>query len=228
MKHTYQFAIMLLLASAAVVAQESTPRVYRSGYEWIEESTGSLAAAKSLRVKTSSGAIQVQGNQQNGVTYTVRKHVRASSEEGARREFGRLRIYASNSAEGGIIRGERENYVRGSIDFDIQLPRQISFVRLETGSGHLLARNITGKVEALTGGSAIQLDEIGGDVHARSGGGDIEIGKAGGDVRVETGGGGIHIGSAGGKVVAISGGGELSVGSAQVKPKLSGSHTTRV
>lgn len=215
MKQNYQFAIMLLLASAAVVAQESTPRVYRSGYEWIEESAGSLAAAKSLRVKTSSGAIQAQGNQQNSVTYTIRKHVRASSEEAARREFARLRVYAANSAEGGIIRGERENYVRGSIDFDIQLPRQISFVRLETGSGHLLARNIKGRVEAITGASTIQLDEIGGDVHARSGGGDIEIGKAGGDVRVETGGGGIHIGSAGGKVFAVSGGGELSVGSAQ-------------
>lgn len=206
---------MLLLASAAVVAQESTPRVYRSGYEWIEESAGSLAGAKSLRVKTSSGAIQAQGNQQNGVTYTIRKRVRAASEEAARREFARLRVYAANSAEGSIIRGERENYVRGSIDFDIQLPRQISFVRLETGNGHLLARNITGKVEAITGASTIQLDEIGGDVHARSGGGDIEIGKAGGDVRAETGGGGIHIVSAGGKVFAVSGGGELSVGSAQ-------------
>lgn len=229
MKHNYQFAIMLLLASAAVVAQESTPRVYRSGYEWIEESTGSLAAAKSLRIKTSSGAIQAQGNQQTGVTYTIRKHVRASSEEAARREFARLRVYAANSVEGGIIRGERENnYVRGSIDFDIQFPRQISFVRLETGNGHLLARNITGKVEAITGGSAIQLDEIGGDVHARSGGGDIEIGKAGGDVRVETGGGGIHVGSAGGRVFAVSGGGELSVGSAQAMVLQTGAGAIRV
>src|SRR5437660_414585 len=215
MKRYFQLAILFLLAGAAMVAQESAPRIYHSGHDWIEESTGSVAAAKSVRVRTPSGAIQVQGSQQNDITYTVRKHVHAGSEKGARREFARLRVYASNAAEGTIVRGERENQGRGSIDFDVQLPRQTSLVRLESGSGHLAAKNVTGKVEAMTGGSSIQLDEIGGDVNAHSGGGAIEIGKIGGDVHVETGGGGIQIGSAGGKVVAVSGGGTLVIGNAQ-------------
>jgi len=228
MKYNLQLAALFLLASVAMAAQESAPRVYRSGNEWIEESTGTLTAIKSLRVKTSAGSIQIQGNPQNTITYVVRKRMRASSEENARREFARLRVSASNTPEGSVIRGEGEHYSKCSIDFDIRVPNPISSVKLETTGGAVTATNIQGPVEAATGGGVIHLDQIGAGVSATSGGGDIEIGKVGGDVYVQTGGGGIRIGSAGGKIVAMSGGGTLIIGSGQAMTLQTGGGSIQV
>src|SRR5437763_3185216 len=228
MKHSIQLAALFLLASVAMAAQDPAPRVYRSGSEWIEESTGTLTAIKSLRVRTSAGSIQIQGNPQNTITYVVRKRMRASSEESARHEFDRLRISAANTPEGSVIRGEGEHYSKCSIDFDIRVPNQISFVKLETNGGALAATNIQGHVEAATGGGAIRLDGIAADISVTSGGGDIEIGKIGGDVYAQTGGGGIRIGSAGGKIVAMSGGGTLIIGSGQAMTLQTGAGSIQV
>ena len=207
-----QLAILFLAATAAAVAQESTPRIYRSGNEWIEETTGTVTPAKRVMVKTSGGLIHVQGASQSNITYTARKHVHTGSEEAARHEFARMRVFAATSGDLASFRGESDNYSHGSIDFDIQAPAQTSLVKLETGGGVIMATNLQGKVIANTGGGQIHLDEIGSDVSAQSGGGNIEIGKVGGDVKVETGGGNIRIGSAGGQVIAGSGGGQLVIG----------------
>jgi hypothetical protein len=209
-KH-FQLATLFLAASLAAVAQTSGPHIYRSGNEWIQEVTGTLPASKLVRVKTSAGAIQVQGAQQSNVTYTAREHVRAGSEEAARREFSRLKFSTYSSIET-VLRAECEGSNQGYIDFDIQVPAQTSLVKLETEGGAVTAKNLPGKVMASTGGGNIQLDQIGGVISAASGGGNIDIGKAGGDVSVDTGGGNIHIESAAGRIIAKSGGGNLKIG----------------
>jgi hypothetical protein len=189
-----QLATVLLTASLSAVAQESASRIYRSKGEWVEEVTGTLAAGKNVKIKTQAGPISLQGGQQNAVTFTIRKHVCARSENAARRELSRLRLVTSTAGDTTIIRSEREGSSHGFIDFDVHVPSQTTFVKLETNGG------------------AIHLDQISGSIFASSGGGDIGIGKVGGDVHVETGGGAIEIGSAGGQVVASSGGGALVIG----------------
>src|SRR5439155_20149875 len=169
MKHSVQLAALFLLASMAMAAQESASRVYRSGSEWIEESTGTLTAIKSLRVKTSAGSIQIQGGPQNTITYIVRKRMRASSEESARREFSRLQLSSSNTPEGSVIRGQGEHYSRCSVGFNVRVPSQISAVKAETNGGMVTANNVQGRVEATTGGGAIHLDQIGAGISAISG-----------------------------------------------------------
>jgi hypothetical protein len=190
----FQLAILLITAALSAVAQETPSRIYLSKGEWVEEIRGTLAARKAIQVKTQAGPISLQGGQQNTVTYTIHKHVRARSEGAARRELGRLRVVTSTAGDITIIRSEGEGSRHGFMDFDVQVPVQTSFVKLETKGG------------------GIKLDQIGGSVSASSGGGDIGIGKVGGDVQVETGGGAIEIGSAGGQVVASSGGGALVIG----------------
>ncbi|HEV3037954.1 MAG TPA: hypothetical protein VHA33_09235 [Candidatus Angelobacter sp.] len=188
----FQLVSFLITASLWTVAQES--HIYRSKGEWVEEITGTLAARRAVRVKTDVGPIYLQGAQQNFVTYTIRKHVRAGSERDARREFARLRLITSAFGDTSRILGENKGSKNGSIDFDVRLPVQTSLVKLETRGG------------------TIKLDRIGGSVFASSGGGDIGIGNVGGDVHVETRGGNIEIGSAGGRVVASSKGGTLVIG----------------
>lgn len=213
MKKQLQLATLLLAISLAAVAQDSNARVFRAERgDWIEESNGSLTATRTVKVKTTSGAIHITGGQQGNITYTVRKHVHAESEEAARREFARLRFTTGTAGDIAILRGECENYTRGSVEFDVHVPNQTYLIRAETSGGAIVANNVAGRVEATTGGGSIQMDQIGQGIYATSGGGSIDIGKVGGEARVETGGGPIKIGSAGGQVIASSGGGTVYVG----------------
>src|SRR5438552_3938321 len=163
-KRYFQFAFLLIAASLWTVAQESSSRIYRSKGEWVEEISGTLAARKTVQVKTQAGPVSLQGGQQNAVTYIIHKHVRAPSESAARRELAQLRLFISAAGDVSIISSEGEGSRNGSMDFDVHVPAQTSLVKLETKGG------------------AIQLDQIGGSVFAFSGGGDIGIGNVGGDV----------------------------------------------
>lgn len=218
MTHNLQLATLFLAASVAAAAQTSSTsssRLSHQGNEWIQEITGTLPGSKLVRVKSSAGSIHAQGAAQNQVTFTVREHVRAATEEGAKKELSRLK-FSTYSAGETVLRAECEGYSHGYIDFDIQIPSQTPAVKLETEGGAVTARNLTGKLDVVTGGGDIRLDQIGGAVSIASGGGNIEVGKAGGDVNVATGGGNVHIDSAGGKVTANSGGGNLWVGDARL------------
>lgn len=227
MKQHAQLATLLLAASLAAVAQDPSYKIFRtSGGEWIEEITGTLSPGKTVRVKTTSGPIQVIGGRQNNIVYTVHKHVRAGSEDAAKRIFARLRFTAVSAGDVVLLRGECES--RGYVAFDVTVPAHTLLARLETNGGTISARGIAGRVEAITGGESIQLDQIGGSVFASSGGGDIEIGKIGGDVRVETGGGKIDVLSAGGDVVASSRGGPVVVGAGKTMKLDTGAGSIKV
>src|SRR5215471_2941428 len=212
MKRHIQLASLFLAASLAAVAQNSGSKVYRlANGEWVEEITGTLAAKKTVKVKTNAGPIHLTGGPQNNITYTVSKHVRASSEEAARREFARLHFTVGTSTEVAFLHAECEAGGRSYVSFDLNVPSPTGFAKLETSGGAISARNVTGKLDAITGGGSIQMDQIG-EGYASSGGGNIEIGKIDRDVHVETGGGTIKIGSVGGQIVASSGGGTLIIG----------------
>lgn len=213
-----QLATLLIATGLAAVAQTGNTKLYRSsGNEWIQEVSGTLPAAKMVRVKSSAGSIKVQGGQQQtNIKYVIREHVRASSEDAARREISRMKFTTLSSAETVLLKADCEGYNRGSIDFDVQVPQQTAVLKLETNGGQVSAENLAGKLEANTGGGNIHLDKITGAIAVASGGGQIDIGNVGSDVSVSTGGGNIHIGSAAGRVVASSGGGDLRVGSGKL------------
>ncbi|HLY97834.1 MAG TPA: hypothetical protein VKT33_02090 [Candidatus Angelobacter sp.] len=217
-KQTQIAALVLaasLVAAQAVRAQTPESRVSHSGNEWIEETSGTLAAARTVKVRIPAGSIKVAGGDQTNVTWVVRKRVSAQSEEAARRELARFHASASSSRDAVIFNAE-SSASRVHADYELHVPRHTDFLRLETNGGPVMAVNITGRVEARTGGGAIQIDQIGGLVVARSGGGDIDIGRTGGDVRLATGGGHIRVMQAAGNVKATSGGGDLSIGSGKL------------
>ena len=228
MKKNVQFAALIFAASIAAVAQTSNSKIFRlSNGEWVEQSTGTLPAKKTIKVTTTAGPIHLTGGQQNDITYTVSKHVRAGSEESARREFARLRFNVSSSGDVALLHGECDNESRGYVGFDLNVPAQTAFAKLETSGGAVSANNIAGKLHATTGGGSIQMDQIG-EGFASSGGGNIDVGKIERDVRVETGGGSIRIGNVGGQIVASSGGGTLIIGTGKGMSLETGGGTIQV
>ena len=209
-------ALFLLLVSVAV-AQEARPdeqtRVYQDNGRWSRQITGSMAAAKNLRVKVDSGVVKVVGGAQPNIHYVINNRSYASSEEKARREFESYKISA-------YVRGDTAWVVaewggskprRSSSEFVIDVPRNIELVKVETEGGDLTATGVGGRVEGETGGGSIHLDDIGGAVNAETGGGSIDVGTVGGELTLRTGGGSIKVASAKGKINAETGGGSVVV-----------------
>ena len=208
---------LLLLVLPLAVAQETRPegqtRVYQENGKWSRQITGSLAAAKNLRVKVESGVVRVAGGSQQNISYVISNHSYASSEEKARREFESYKISVTVRGDTAWVTGEWEGSRprRTSSEFIINIPRNTDLVKVETDGGDLTATGIAGRVEGETGGGSIHLDDIGGVISAETGGGSIDVGTVGGEITLRTGGGSIKVASAKGKINAETGGGSVLV-----------------
>jgi DUF4097 and DUF4098 domain-containing protein YvlB len=205
-------AVLAAFLTGAALAQQS--RVFQDGNSWVQESSGSLASAKNLRVKTDFASVRVTGGSQQGINYVFR-NVASSSEDRARRQFENIHVSASVRGDVAYItvddaRGSRS---RCSGDFIINVPRGMDSVKIETEGGSVVTTGIKGGVYAQTGGGSIKVDDIGGSVTAETGGDYIDVGTVGGDVNLQTGGGRITVRAAKGKINASTGGGEIVIAS---------------
>ena len=213
MKHAIKLVSVAVSAAAlASLALCQEARVYREGSNWVQEMTGDLGAAKSLRVKLGAGSVRVQGGSQAGITYVIHRKAYTSSEEKARREFESYRINTSVKGDTAWIVAEssrRES--KCSDDFVINVPRNLDSAKIETGGGNVNVTGVAGRVNLESGGGNIHLDDIGGEVTAETGGGTIDVGSVEGNVSLQTGGGNIKIASAKGEIKAESGGGSVVV-----------------
>ncbi|HWZ83764.1 MAG TPA: hypothetical protein VNW47_14125 [Terriglobales bacterium] len=205
-------ACILTLASLAV-GQET--RVFREGGNWVQEITGNLGAARTLRVKVDMGSVRVEGGAQSAVSYVIRSRSYSSSEQQARRDFELYKISAYSKGDAAWIVGDwqggRHQDRKFSGEFVIMVPRSLELAKIETDGGSVRATGISGRTEIQSGGGSIHVDDVSGLVDAETGGGTIDIGTTGSDVNVRTGGGNIKIASAKGKLNAESGGGSIAV-----------------
>ena len=205
-------AAVLILTASLAVTQES--RVSREGGAWSQETTGSLAAVKNLRVKVDMGSVIVRGGQQQGINYVFHNRFGNSSEQEARRQFEQYKVTAYVKGDTAFIVGDWQGgrHPRHfSGDFSVMVPREMALVKLETDGGNVDATGISGRVEAQSGGGSMHLDDIGAGVNAETGGGSIEVGTISGDLGLHTGGGSIMVRQANGKVVAETGGGAIEI-----------------
>ena len=205
-------AAVLILTASLAVAQES--RVTRESGSWAQETTGSLAAVKNLRVKVDMGTVVVRGGQQQGINYVVHTRFGNSSEQEARRQFEQYKVTAYVKGDTAWIVGDWQggHHPRHfSGDFSVAVPRDMALVKLETDGGNVEATGITGRVEAQSGGGSMHLDDIGGGVNAETGGGSIEVGTVNGELGLHTGGGSIQVKQANGKLIAETGGGSIEI-----------------
>jgi DUF4097 and DUF4098 domain-containing protein YvlB len=208
-------ALLLLLPLA--VAQETRPdeqtHVVQENGRWSRQITGSLPAAKNLRVKVESGSVRVQGGSQQTITYSISNRSYASSEEKARHELEAYKISVYLRGDTAWVVGEWQGSRprRSSSEFVINVPRNVDLVKVATDGGDLVATGVAGQVEAESGGGTIHLDDIGGMINAETGGGSIDVGTVGGDLTVRSGGGSIKVTAAKGKINAETGGGSVEV-----------------
>jgi hypothetical protein len=206
-----------VLALLAPLSLAQDIHVHREGGSWGQEVSGSLAGVKNLRIKVDMGSVVVHGGQQQGIQYVVHSHFNNSSEEEARRQFDKYKINAYVKGDTAWIVGDWQGgHVRHfSGEFTVTVPRDLAFVRAETGGGGIEITGIAGKAEAESGGGRIRVDDIGGSLNAETGGDEIEIGTVGGDANLQTGGGNINVGDVKGKINAQTGGGNVYVISAE-------------
>jgi DUF4097 and DUF4098 domain-containing protein YvlB len=212
-KITALLLLLLPLAVAQETRSDEQTRVYQENGKWSRQITGSLAAAKNLRVKVDSGVVRVAGGSQPTISYVISNHSYASSEDKARREFESYKVsaYVRGDTAWVVAEWEGSKPHRSSSEFVINVPRNTDLVKVETDGGDVTATGIAGRVEGETGGGSIHLDDIAGVISAETGGGSIDVGKVGGDLTVRTGGGSIRVASAKGKIDAETGGGSVVV-----------------
>ncbi len=206
-------AFVLALLAPVALAQET--KVSREGGSWGQEISGSLAAAKNLRVKVDMGTVVVRGSQQQGINYVVHtRYGNSSSEQDARRQFEQYKVTAYVKGDTAWIVGDWQGSKRPrhfSGEFNVTVPREMALVKLETEGGNVEATGVGGRVEAESGGGSISFDDIGGGVAAETGGGGIDVGTVSGDLALHTGGGSIQVRHANGKVIAETGGGGVVI-----------------
>lgn len=202
---------VMALFAPLVLAQET--HISREDGSWGEQVSGTLAAVKNVRVKVDMGSVVVRGGQQQGINYIVHNRSYTSSEQDARREFESYKITAYIKGDTAWIVGDWQGRRphRFSGEFDITVPRDTGWMKLETDGGNVDATGIAGRVEASSGGGSMHLDDIGGGVNAETGGGSIEVGTINGDMGLHTGGGSIEVHHASGKVIAETGGGSVEI-----------------
>jgi len=173
--------------------------------------SGTLAAARNVRVKVDMGSVIVHGGQQQGISYMVHSHS-YSSERDERRQSGfKINSYVKGDTAWIIAEWDGGGPRRFSGEFVIDVPRDTALVKVETGGGAVEVKGITGSVGIESGGGKIRVDDVGGSVNVETGGDAIDIGTVGGDLKLETGGGNISIASVKGMIHAETGGGNVSV-----------------
>ena len=202
--------LMLALAALGVAQTDGASKVYRDGNSWVEEITGTMPAARYIKVHINIGNVIVTGSQQSNITYTIRKRLTGYSEESARRNFENLRVIANRQGEAAYFGGEGPgNWRRGMVEFNINAPRSVELIKAKTDGGSLQFSHLDGRVDAESGGGTVNLDDINGSVTTSTGGGAIHVGSVNADLGIRTGGGQVSITSVGGQLKTSTGGGNV-------------------
>lgn len=189
--------------------------------------SGSLAAARNIRIKVDMGSVVVHGLQQAGIEYALRVPSPVSSDEDVKRALESYKITSYVRGDTAFVIGEwrgthsmhlggaRVSVTTGSHTFSgelvITIPRNTESVKVETGGGSVETTGVAGRVDIQTGGGKIRADDIAGPLTAETGGDMIDIGTVGGDAKLHTGGGNITIHSVKGNIHAETGGGNVTV-----------------
>lgn len=210
---TTLFLGLLFIAALPVFAQHT--RVYQEGNAWIEETTGTLAPARELRVSTDVGALELKGKA-TGINYLIRKRSLAHTKQEALQQFSMMRITAANSGSIAALeaRISHGNPNRFSAEIFTQVPREVEKVRVDTGGGAVSLTSLNAGVVGKTSAGAIKLDDLSGPVTITTGGGEVVAGTLAADATIKSGGGNVRIENIGGQGKINTGGGKVIIGSA--------------
>lgn len=204
----------LVVALAPATSAPGQGQITREGRYWVEEVAGDIPAAPRVRVVSSQGTIELRGGPETKISYRVRKRVRASSEEEARRKLSGYRLRAGRSGELAELVVEFGHGEGAGAECFVTVPRSTLRAHLETRGGSVVVEKIDGEAVATTAGGSIRADEISAGARLETAGGSITMGRMGGKVDAQTAGGSIQLQSCGEAVLATRGG-SITVGACE-------------
>ncbi len=122
----------------------------------------------------------------------------------------------------------KKNLVRFGAEFIVQVPRDLSLVRVQTRSGSLAFSSIAATIVATTGAGLIKLDDLAGPVKIASGGGNVEAGNLGSDLTLTSGAADVRVANVGGLTQVNLGGGRVYIGSSRASTIQTGAGSIQV
>jgi len=220
-------SVVMFSLGMPVWAQQG--RIYRDGNSWVEELAGTMQSARELRVNTDLGSVEVQGNAPR-VSYVIRKRSYAPTEEAARRQFEQMHVSANRIGQSNLIEAKiaARNLSRFGAEFIVQVPREVSLVKVQTRMGSLAFSSIGATIEATTGAGLIKLDDLAGPVKIASGGGNVEAGNLGSDLTLTSGAADVRVANVGGQTQVSLGGGRVYIGSSRASTIQTGAGSIQV
>ena len=212
-------AAVLALSSGIARAQNQTqPKFFQQGSEWVEEFSGFAPLSHVLKVMMAVGAIHLEGGTHEQISYTVRERCVRGTQEAARKIFDQFRVFSARKPDATVIQGD---WVGGkdmsdlSADIFVQVPRSVDAVAVNAHEGNITVRAIRARLDAETSAGNIDLDQIAGAVKAQTSGGFITAGKLSSDAQLRSGAGNVEAKDVGGKATLWTAGGLASLGSAR-------------
>ena len=167
LKRSFKLAAVWLAAVPLMYAQQGS--IHKDAGKWVQETGGTLAAAKNLRVKVDKGSVKVEGGSEAGIVYVIRNRSAASSEDEARRQFAAYKINSSLRGDTTWLtadwQGGRQQ--KFSSEFVIRVPRNMEWVKVDTDGGSITATGVIGRVDAQSGGGNVHFDDVGGAIRRR-------------------------------------------------------------
>jgi len=206
---------MLAIVLAAALPAWGQSQLSRDGNAWVETQSGTLQAARTLRVNADVGSVTVETGGP-GFRYTVRKRSYASSEQEAHSQFDAFRLTTNKDGDTTGLRlqvlGPKHFKNRFSADIVVNVPRDMEMVRVETMAGNIVVQQTSAKVTLTTHGGNITVDDSG-ELHTTTMGGNTTVKNVSGDAQVESGGGNISLANVKGHLDLNTAGGNVDVNS---------------
>ena len=192
---------------------EQPGQLAHEGEYWVERTGGTIPAGDAppfLRIET-RGDVIFLGDGGASFGYQVTRRVQARSEAEARRLFALQGGTPKPNRIGDQLQLVIKPGSRVTADIQVQPPRQLRQVVVETESGTVEVRDVRAPVNVNNGGGSVLCDRVTGPLSLRSGGGDLVIGNVNGSVRVNSASGMVRIRQVTGDATLETGGGEITV-----------------
>ncbi len=221
--------VLLALAVAAQGGQSWR----REGSNWVYVEDGS-ACQNPVRVKVVADVrLSAEAGPSSGLSYAWTLRGPAAGRQEAQRRLQAADVKAVQRGEWCVLTAlaHRSMLHDGGApagELRVTLPAGVKECRLETSSGSLRAKGLSGEIYAATGAGSIELHGLSGNVTARTGGGLITAGRVDGSLRCLSGGGNIKVDRVAREAVLESAGGEIYVGDAGGRLRLSTAGNIRV
>jgi hypothetical protein len=176
------------------------------------------AAPVTLRLRVSSGSVEVEADAEGHTEIEVRPSNRAAEEV-----LDRVRVESRETSSGTRIDLEtpdregagglgRALLGRGSPEFDVRIRcPEASALELESRSTDLESRGRLGALEVRTASGDVSAEHVLGNAALTGASGDVELGRVGGSAAVTTASGDVSIGTVGGILRANLVSGDLEV-----------------